>query len=197
MSLADLIQQDVTRVLLNDNDMAERVVLSGGGSSRRETVVFTEQPEQQTIRRAHVFCGGNVVLNVGDVFSRQGRTWRLLYQDETHNGMSRWLCHEQLPTVATIQKRSFLNSVRGVGDFNWGDVETRRVKITQFDGEVDDNGRRRRMQSEFRIYFETEIRPTTDELVIGRDGNTYRIETYQAPDSNDVLPFAVAVTANG
>ena len=177
-------------------ELGESIVLATSGGRRTVTALFVEQQEQQTVKRADIHLKSDVNLTIGDTFSQQGRTWRLMYRDTTHHGMSHWFCHEQLPDLAIIKDRNFRKSERGVDVFTLTDTDPLRVKIHRQEGEVVQD-RRRRMQSEFWIYFESNVRPTTDQVIVDKDGNSYQVQSYQSPQRGEELPFVIAVAADG
>ena len=199
MTLADTIRTHNDGVFHNTDHFAVCAqFVTPAGQRRSHDIIFDETEEQQTIRRAEVWIKSAVELPFGTTFRQHGRTWRCFLDEPEEYDWVRWFCHEQLPDMVLILDKTWTKSVRGVDVWSHPDAPpAMRAKIHRSDGEVSESTRRRAMVSDFRIFFEDRVRPTTDQIIVGQDGRSYVVRAYEQTEDNRLLTYAICNAADG
>jgi hypothetical protein len=192
--------------ILNNEELGERAIWTRAATSATlpRSVRLIEQPDRQTVRRAHIWTPiDTTTVSVGDLFSvKRGQVttvWRVMYSDPAETAIQRSYCHLQLSEALTFRRTQYVLQRRGVKDAGIP-VETNniRCKWTQTSAEPEEqsDGRRRKMAGEWYVVLESIPALDTTQQVIKDDGSVYRIDRMEQAFSRVDLPYLVCRRAD-
>jgi hypothetical protein len=203
MSLRDQMAVDACAIL-NTDELGERASWTpySQTSGITRTVRLIEQPERQTIRRAHVWTQHNGTSTTqGDTFRvKRGNvttTWRVLYTDPAETALQRSYCHLQLSDTLTVVRKPKYKRASGA-DVSAPEPSgtSYRCHWFQSSAEVEIDNRRRVMAGEWYCLLETVPDLDTDLGILDSSGNAWRVERLDRGFSRVDLPYLVCFRAD-
>lgn len=201
MSLRDQMAIDACAIL-NTEELGERATWTRAATSITlpRVVRLIEQPDRQTIRRAHIWTPiDTTAVSVGDLFTvKRGQVttiWRVMYTDPAETAIQRSYCHLQLSEFITLKRRKWTQTQSGARrpapPTEEGNV---RCKWFQSSAEIEttsDNARRR-MAGEFYLMLqEIPQNLATMDTIVKDTGEAYRIERLEQDMSRVDLPYLI------
>ena len=200
MSLREQFAVDCAAIL-NTDELGEHATWtrSSGGSLPR-VVRLIEQPDRQTVRRAHVWTPINsTTVSVGDLFSvKRGAVttvWRVMYTDPAETAIQRSYCHQQLSEFVTLKRRKYIVAQSGARKTT-PPVETADIRCKWFQSsaelETTSDGTRRKMAGEFYLMLQDiPENLAAYDTVIRDNGEAYRVERLEQDLSRVDLPYLI------
>ena len=200
MSLREQFAVDCAAIL-NTDELGEHATWtrSSGGSLPR-VVRLIEQPDRQTVRRAHVWTPINsTTVSVGDLFSvKRGAVttvWRVMYTDPAETAIQRSYCHQQLSEFVTLKRRKYIVAQSGARKTT-PPVETADIRCKWFQSsaemETTSDGARRKMAGEFYLMLQDiPENLAAYDTVIRDNGEAYRVERLEQDLSRVDLPYLI------
>lgn len=198
MNLRDQMAADMCQILTT-NELGEVATWTPNGTTNAmtRTLMLIEQPERQTIRRAHIWTQHSITnVSAGDLFRVKRKnvttTWRVQFTDPAQTGIQRSYCHLQLNDTCVLWDRRFQTSERGASTPQ-PPTGTTSVRCQWFESgaEIDVTQRQRRMQLEKYLLLETLPELTTAQTVEDSSGRFWRVERMEKPFSRSELPYLV------
>lgn len=199
MSLRDQFALDCAAIL-NTDELGENATwtkASGGSLSRCIRVI--EQPDRQTIRRAHVWTpAATTSVSVGDLFTvKRGAVttvWRVMYTDPAETALRRSYCHQQLSDTLTLRKRRSVQT-ESMAERASVDSQTSGIRCRWFTSsaeiETSQSGRRRGIVGEFYVMLQELQDVNVSDTVIDSEGLAYRVERVENQFNRVDLPYLV------
>ena len=199
MSLRDQFALDCAAILNTDElgEAATWTKASGGSLSR--CIRLIEQPDRQTIRRAHVWTPIETTrVSVGDLFSvKRGAVttvWRVMYTDPAETAIQRSFCHEQLTDTVTVRRRKTAQT-QSMAERQVADTETSGVRCKWFTSsaeiEMSQSGRRRGIVGEFYLLLQGLVDVGVGDTVVDSAGLAYRVERIEQQFNRVDLPYLI------
>ena len=199
MSLRDQFALDCAAILNTDElgEAATWTKASGGSLSR--CIRLIEQPDRQTIRRAHVWTPIETTrVSVGDLFSvKRGAVttvWRVMYTDPAETAIQRSFCHEQLTDTVTVRRRKTAQT-QSMAERQVADTETSGVRCKWFTSsaeiEMSQAGRRRGIVGEFYLLLQGLVDVGVGDTVVDSAGLAYRVERIEQQFNRVDLPYLI------
>jgi hypothetical protein len=199
MSLRDQFALDCAAILNTDElgEAATWTKASGGSLSR--CVRLIEQPDRQTIRRAHVWTPIETTrVSVGDLFSvKRGAVttvWRVMYTDPAETAIQRSFCHEQLTDTVTVRRRKAAQT-QSMAERHIADTETSNIRCKWFTSsaeiETSQAGRRRGIVGEFYLLLQGLVDVGVGDTVVDSAGLAYRVERIEQQFNRVDLPYLI------
>lgn len=201
MSLREQMAIDACAIL-NTEELGERAIWTRTGSTAGipRTVRLIEQPDRQTIRRAHIWTPiATTTVSVGDLFSvKRGQVttvWRVMYTDPAETAIQRSYCHLQLSEFVTLKRRKWVQTQSGARR-PAPPVEEASVRCKWFQSsaeiETTSENARRRMAGEFYLMLqEIPQNLATMDTIVRDTGEAYRIERLEQDMSRVDLPYLI------
>jgi hypothetical protein len=199
MSLRDQMAVDACAIL-NTDELGERATWAKStGSSLPRTVRVIEQPDRQTIRRAHIWTAAEgTAVSAGDLFTvKRGAVstvWRVLYSDPAETAMQRHYCHQQLTEFITLRRRRhYTTQAKAKQSAITTEAGSIRAKwfTSAADIQVKEDGKRRGMETEFYCLIESLLDISAVDTVVDADGKAFRIERLENQFSRIDLPYLI------
>jgi len=199
MSLREQFALDVCGILATD-ELGERATWtkSAGGSLPR-TVRLIEQPDRQTIRRAHIWTPiDGTTVSAGDTFTiKRGAvttTWRVMYSDPAETVLQRHYCHQQLTEFITLRRRRHYTT-QSKARQSALTTESGNIRAKWFTSsaeiELSEDNKRRGMTTEFYCLLESLVDVSAVDTVVDADGKAFRIERLENQFSRVDLPYLI------
>lgn len=200
MSLREQFAVDCAAIL-NTEELGEHATWTrASGGSLPRVVRLIEQPDRQTVRRAHVWTPiASTTVSVGDLFSvKRGAVttvWRVMHTDPAETAIQRSYCHQQLSEFVTLKRRRFILAQSGAKRKS-PPVEVADVRCHWFQSSAEDEttseGARRKMAGEFYLMLESipENLASLD-TVVRSTGEAYRIDRLEKDLSRVDLPYLI------
>jgi hypothetical protein len=199
MSLREQFALDCAAIL-NTDELGENATWTRTtGATLPRCVRLIEQPDRQTVRRAHVWTPiASTVVSVGDLFTvKRGAittTWRVMYTDPAETAIQRSYCHQQLSELVTLRKRRTANTEskaeRATIDSQTAGI---RCKWFQSSAEIESSqgGRRRGIVGEFYLMLQELTDVNVSDTIVDADGLAYRIERIENQFNRVDLPYLI------
>jgi hypothetical protein len=199
MSLREQFALDCAAILNTDElgETATWTKVSGGSLTR--CVRLIEQPDRQTIRRAHVWTPIEPTrVSVGDLFSvKRGAVttvWRVMYTDPAETAIQRSYCHLQLTDTVTIRKRKTAQT-QSMAERQVVDTQTSGIRCQWFTSsaeiETSQAGRRRGIVGEFYLILQELLDVGVGDTITDSDGLAYRVERVEQQFNRVDLPYLI------
>jgi len=199
MSLRDQMAEDVCAIL-NTDELGERARwTNSAGATLDRTVRLIEQPDRQTIRRAHIWTPiATTSVAVGNLFqvkrNSDTTTWRVMYTDPAETALQRSYCHLQLDDIVRFSRRRWMVSKKGAGTA--GPPEHTlgvRGKWFQSSAEivVREDGKRRKMEGEFYLMLESVADIGSADTVTNAAGESFYIDRLETSLNRVDLPYLI------
>lgn len=199
MSLRDQMAEDVCAIL-NTDELGERARWTNSAGATLDRVVrLIEQPDRQTIRRAHIWTPIlTTAVAAGNLFQvKRGNvttTWRVMYSDPAETALQRSYCHLQLDDMVRFSRRRWIVSKKGANTA--GPPEhTLSVRAKWFESSAEiavrEDGKRRKMESEFYLMLESADDIGTADTVTNAAGESFFIDRLEAGLNRVDLPYLV------
>jgi hypothetical protein len=201
MSLREQMAIDACAILSTE-ELGERAIWTRTGSTAGipRTVRLIEQPDRQTVRRAHIWTPiDTTTVSVGDLFSvKRGQVttvWRVMYTDPAETAIQRSYCHLQLSEFITLRRRKFIVTQSGSRKAT-PPVEIANVRCKWFQSSAEQEstseGARRKMAGEFYLFLqEVPENLASVDTVIRDTGEAYRIDRLEQDLSRVDLPYLI------
>jgi hypothetical protein len=185
--------------MLNTDELGEKALWTPNGqtSGLSRTVRLIEQPEIQTIRRAHVWTVAEGTRTTkGDLFRvKRGSitsTWRVLYSDPAETAMQRSYCHLQLTdTFKAIRRLKYKRASGADASLPVEASTTYRCQWFQSSAEISTENRRRSMQGEWYCLIEDIPDLDTDITLEDSSGRSFRVDRLEQGFNRAELPYLV------
>ena len=199
MSLRDQFAEDVCAIL-NTDELGEQAAWTNSANVViPRTVRLIEQPERQTIRRAHIWTpAGTTQLTAGDTFRvKRGNvttTWVVMFTDPAETALQRSYCHLQLTEfVALKQRRTASGPAKAERQFVDSEVAQIRAKWFLSSAEISATqaGKRRAMVGEYYCIIQSLRDVNVADTVTNADGEAYRIERVENQFNRVDLPYLI------
>ena len=199
MSLRDQFAEDVCAIL-NTDELGEQAAWTNSANVViPRTVRLIEQPERQTIRRAHIWTpAGTTQLTAGDTFRvKRGNvttTWVVMFTDPAETALQRSYCHLQLTEfVALKQRRTASGPAKAERQFVDSEVAQIRAKWFLSSAEISATqaGKRRAMVGEYYCILQSLRDVNVADTVTNADGEAYRIERSENQFNRVDLPYLI------
>jgi len=199
MSLREQFALDCAAILNTDElgEAATWTKVSGGSLTR--CVRLIEQPDRQTIRRAHVWTPIETTrVSVGDLFSvKRGAVttvWRVMYTDPAETAIQRSYCHLQLTDTVTLRKRKTAQT-QSMAERQVVDTQTSGIRCQWFTSsaeiETSQAGRRRGIVGEFYLILQELLDVGVGDTITDSDGLAYRVERVEQQFNRVDLPYLI------
>jgi len=163
-------------------------------------VRLIEQPDRQTVRRAHIWTPIDTTsVSVGDLFSvKRGQVttvWRVMYTDPAETAIQRSYCHLQLSEFVTLKRRKYVVTQSGSRRAA-PPVEMANVRCKWFQSSAEQEstseGSRRKMAGEFYLMLqEIPENLASMDTVVRDNGEAYRIDRLEQDMSRVDLPYLI------
>lgn len=201
MSLRDQMAIDACAIL-NNEELGERAIWTRAATSASlpRSVRLIEQPDRQTVRRAHIWTPIDTTsVSVGDLFSvKRGQVttvWRVMYTDPAETAIQRSYCHLQLSEFVTLKRRKFVVTQSGSRRAA-PPVEIANVRCKWFQSSAEQEstseGSRRKMAGEFYLMLqEIPENLASMDTVVRDNGEAYRIDRLEQDMSRVDLPYLI------
>ena len=197
MSLREQMRDDVCAILNTDELGEQATWTTSAGAAIPRVVRLIEQPERQTIRRAHIWTPVDTTrVTAGDTFRvKRGAvttTWVVMFSDPAETALQRSYCHLQLSEFITIDSRKHAKgparAERAIVD-----SQTAQIRCQWFtsSAEIDTQGRRRAMAGEFYLFLQSLRDINVADTVIDASGRTFRIERLENQLTRVDLPYLI------
>jgi hypothetical protein len=199
MNLRAQFADDVCSILATD-ELGERATWTRtSGASLARTVRLIEQPDRQTIRRAHIWTAADgTTVSAGDTFTVKRGTvttvWRVMYSDPAETALQRHYCHQQLTEFITLRRRRhYTTQSRAKQSALTTEASQIRAKwfTSSADIQVTEEGKRRGFETEHYCILQELIDINAVDTVVDADGKSYRIERLEQDFSRIDLPYLI------
>jgi hypothetical protein len=158
-----------------------------------------EQPDRQTIRRAHVWTpAATTSVSVGDLFTvKRGAVttvWRVMFTDPAETALQRSYCHLQLSEFVTLkQRRAATGPAKAERQFVESEVAQIRAKWFLSSAEISatQSGKRRAMAGEYYCILQSLRDVNVADTVTNADGENYRIDRVENQFNRVDLPYLI------
>jgi hypothetical protein len=199
MSLRDQMAEDVCAIL-NTDELGERARWTNSAGATLDRVVrLIEQPDRQTIRRAHIWTPiATTSVATGNLFqvkrNNTTTTWRVMYTDPAETALQRSYCHLQLDDMVRFSRRRWMVSKKGAATA--GPPEHTlgvRGKWFQSSAEivVREDGKRRKMEGEFYLMLESVADIGSADTVTNTAGESFYIDRLETSLNRVDLPYLI------
>jgi hypothetical protein len=188
--------------ILNTEELGERAIWTRAATSASlpRAVRLIEQPDRQTVRRAHIWTPIDTTsVSDGDLFSvKRGQVttvWRVMYTDPAETAIQRSYCHLQLSEFVTLKRRKYVVTQTGSRRAA-PPVEMANVRCKWFQSSAEQEstseGARRKMAGEFYLMLQEipENLASMDTVVRDND-EAYRIDRLEQDMSRVDLPYLI------
>lgn len=190
--------------ILNTDELGERAlwIKTGQTSGTPRTVRLIEQPDRQTIRRAHVWTRQDgTATSQGDTFrvtrNKITTTWRVLYTDPAETALQRSYCHQQLTDTIKVTNRYRIRKQSGSTSGSPEEVSTSyKCKWFESSAEIVVDNKRRAMRGEWYCFLETVPENRTDMTFTDSDGRTFEVLHFERALNRVDLPYFVCQRAD-
>ncbi len=188
--------------ILNTEELGERAIWTRAATSTTlpRSVRLIEQPDRQTIRRAHIWTPiDTTAVSVGDLFSvKRGQVttvWRVMYTDPAETAIQRSYCHLQLSEFITLRRRRHVLTQMGARK-PAAPTETANIRCKWFQSSAEQEstseGARRKMAGEFYLFLqEVPENLASVDTVVRDNGEAYRIDRLEQDLSRVDLPYLI------
>lgn len=199
MSLRDQFAEDVCAIL-NTDELGEQAAWTNSANVViPRTVRLIEQPERQTIRRAHIWTPASTTqVTAGDTFRvKRGNvttTWVVMFTDPAETALQRSYCHLQLSEfVALKQRRTATGPAKAERQFVDAEVAQIRAKWFLSSAEISatQSGKRRAMAGEYYCILQSLRDVNVADTVTNADGENYRIDRVENQFNRVDLPYLI------
>lgn len=199
MSLRQQMREDACAIL-NTNELGEQATwTNSAGAANPRVVRLIEQPERQTIRRAHVWTPAiTTTVNAGDTFrikrDNVTMTWVVLYTDPAETALQRSYCFLQLSEFITIKARRHTigpaRAERAEVNSETGQI---RAKWFTSSGEVAETqgGRRRAFVGEYYCFLQSLRNINVADTIVDASGQQFRIDRLENQLTRFDLPYLI------
>jgi hypothetical protein len=199
MSLRDQFADDVCAILNTDELGEQASWTTSTNAVIPRTIRLIEQPERQTIRRAHIWTPvSTTAVMAGDTFRvKRGNvttTWVVMFTDPAETALQRSYCHLQLPEFVTLkQRRQATGPARAERAFVDAEVGQIRAKWFLSSSEIStsQNGKRRGLVGEYYCILQSVRDLNIADTLQNADGEAYRIERLENQFNRVDLPYAI------
>jgi hypothetical protein len=188
--------------ILNTEELGERAIWTRAATSASlpRAVRLIEQPDRQTVRRAHIWTPIDTTsVSDGDLFSvKRGQVttvWRVMYTDPAETAIQRSYCHLQLSEFVTLKRRKYVVTQTGSRRAA-PPVEMANVRCKWFQSSAEQEstseGARRKMAGEFYLMLqEIPENLASMDTVVRDNGEAYRIDRLEQDMSRVDLPYLI------
>ena len=199
MSLRDQFAEDVCAIL-NTDELGEQAAWTNSANVViPRTVRLIEQPERQTIRRAHIWTPASTTqVTAGDTFRvKRGNvttTWVVMFTDPAETALQRSYCHLQLTEFVTLkQRRTATGPARAERQFVDSEVAQIRAKWFLSSAEISatQSGKRRAMAGEYYCILQSLRDVNVADTITNADGENYRIDRVENQFNRVDLPYLI------
>jgi len=199
MSLRDHFAEDVCAIM-NTDELGEQAAWTNSANVViPRTVRLIEQPERQTIRRAHIWTPASTTqVTAGDTFRvKRGNvttTWVVMFTDPAETALQRSYCHLQLTEFVLLkQRRTATGPAKAERQFVDSEVAQIRAKWFLSSAEISATqaGKRRAMVGEYYCILQSLRDVNVADTVTNADGEAYRIERLENQFNRVDLPYLI------
>ena len=199
MSLRDQFAEDVCAILNTDELGEQATWTNSAGVAIPRVVRLIEQPDRQTIRRAHLWTpASNTAVSTGDTFRvKRGNvttTWVVMFTDPAETALQRSYCHLQLTEFVTLkQRRMSTGPAKAERAFVDSEVAQVRAKWFLSSAEISttQSGKRRAMSGEYYCILQNLRDVNVADTITNADGETYRIDRVENQFNRVDLPYLI------
>ncbi|MEN9556795.1 MAG: hypothetical protein RLZZ232_3081 [Planctomycetota bacterium] len=199
MSLRDQFAEDVCAILNTDELGEQATWTNSAGLAIPRVVRLIEQPDRQTIRRAHLWTpSSTTAVSAGDTFRvKRGNvttTWVVMFTDPAETALQRSYCHLQLTEFVTLkQRRMATGPAKAERAFVDSEVAQVRAKWFLSSAEISatQSGKRRAMVGEYYCILQSLRDVNVADTITNADGENYRIDRVENQFNRVDLPYLI------